>query len=185
METLERHSDSIDKLTSLVSKINVKVDKKETPYKPKAYQGRPRGQSRKGQQLFSPTIGPSAEIGIETEGIIIVGTIIDPTTGTVLETIIDMTIGETTTSSMIDEIIIDETVGGEIATDKTIEIDKIIEEMTPDKDTGIGMEVGIDQEITVETVLEVEIEIETDGCNKEPELCQITEKYLGPGPIQE
>ena len=31
METLERHSDSIDRPTSLVSKMNVKVDKKEAP----------------------------------------------------------------------------------------------------------------------------------------------------------
>ena len=38
METLERHCDSIDRLTSLVSKMNVKMDKKETPYKPRVYQ---------------------------------------------------------------------------------------------------------------------------------------------------
>ena len=31
METIERHSDSIDKLTSLVSKMNVKIDKREAP----------------------------------------------------------------------------------------------------------------------------------------------------------
>ena len=54
METLERHSDSIDKLTSLVSKMNVKMDKKETPYKPRVYQGRPRGQNRNRQQTFQP-----------------------------------------------------------------------------------------------------------------------------------
>ena len=35
--TLERHSDSIDKLNSLVGKMNVKMDRKETPYKPKVY----------------------------------------------------------------------------------------------------------------------------------------------------
>ena len=54
METLERHSDSIDKLTLLVSKMNVKMDKKETPYKPRVYQGRPRGKSRNRQQTFQP-----------------------------------------------------------------------------------------------------------------------------------
>ena len=37
METLERHCDSIDRLTSLISKMNVKMEKKETPYKPKVY----------------------------------------------------------------------------------------------------------------------------------------------------
>ena len=34
-------------------------------------------------------------------------------------------------------------------------------------------------------VLDIETVIETDGCNKEPELYQMTEKDLGPGPIQE
>ena len=46
METLERQNDRVDKLTSLVSKMNVKMDRKETPYKPRVYQNRPRGQSR-------------------------------------------------------------------------------------------------------------------------------------------
>ena len=35
METIGRNSDSIDKLTSLVSKMNMKMDKGEAPYKPK------------------------------------------------------------------------------------------------------------------------------------------------------
>ena len=46
METIERNGESIDKWTSLVSKMNMKLDKKEAPYKPQIYQGRPRGQSR-------------------------------------------------------------------------------------------------------------------------------------------
>ena len=54
IETLERHSDSIDKLTSLVSKMNVKMDRKETSYKPKVYQNIPRGQGRGRQQNFQP-----------------------------------------------------------------------------------------------------------------------------------
>ena len=54
IQTLERHSDSIDKLTSLVSKMNVKMDRKETPYKPKVYQNRPRGQGRGRPQNFQP-----------------------------------------------------------------------------------------------------------------------------------
>ena len=44
MDAIERNSDSIDKLTSLVSKMNMKMDKREAPYKPNIYQGRPRGQ---------------------------------------------------------------------------------------------------------------------------------------------
>ena len=54
METLKRNNDSIDKLTSLVSRMNMKMYKRETPYKPRVYQGRPRGQSRNRQQMFQP-----------------------------------------------------------------------------------------------------------------------------------
>ena len=134
--------------------------------------------------FFSPIIGPSAEIGIETEEIIIIETIICPTIGTGLEIIIDMMIGEIAIGLMKDGPIIDKTIGEKIL-DKTIKVDKIIEEMTPDKDTWIGVRVEIDQEIIVVTVLEVETEIEMDRCNKEPELCQMTEKDLNLGPIQE
>ena len=56
METLERHSDSIDKLTSLISKMNVKLDKKET----RVYQSRPRGKVEVDNRIISPTIGLSA-----------------------------------------------------------------------------------------------------------------------------
>ena len=53
--------------------------------------------------------------------------------------------------------------------------------MTLDKDMQTGVKVGIDQEIIVMTVLEVEIEIETetDGCNLDPEPCQMTEEDQG------
>ena len=54
MDAMERTSDSIDKLTSLVSKMNVKMDKREDPYKSKVYQGRPRGQSRNRQSNYPP-----------------------------------------------------------------------------------------------------------------------------------
>ena len=54
METIERNRDSIDNLTLLVSKMNVKMDKRETQYKPRIYQGRPRGQSRNKQHTFKP-----------------------------------------------------------------------------------------------------------------------------------
>ena len=52
MDTIERNSDSIDKLTSLASKMNVKLDKKEALYKPQIYQGRPRSQSRNRQNNY-------------------------------------------------------------------------------------------------------------------------------------
>ena len=41
--TIERNSDSIDKFTSLENKMNIKMDKKESQYKPRIYQCRNRG----------------------------------------------------------------------------------------------------------------------------------------------
>ena len=52
VDTIERNSDSIDKLTSLVSKMNMKIDKREVPYKPQIYQGRPIGQCRNRQNSY-------------------------------------------------------------------------------------------------------------------------------------
>ena len=46
LETIERNSDSTDKLTSLVSKMNMKLHKHETQYKPQVYLGRRGGQNR-------------------------------------------------------------------------------------------------------------------------------------------
>ena len=43
LETIDRHSDSMNKLASLVSKLDMKLDKKETLYIPKVYHGRNRG----------------------------------------------------------------------------------------------------------------------------------------------
>ena len=54
METIERNSDSIHKLTLLVSKMNMKMDKREAPYKPKVYQNRTSGQSRNRQSNYPP-----------------------------------------------------------------------------------------------------------------------------------
>ena len=53
MGTLERNSDCIDKLTSLVSAMKMTINKKQSPYKPKIYQGRSRNQNRN-QQNFTP-----------------------------------------------------------------------------------------------------------------------------------
>ena len=53
METLERKSDCIDKLTSLVSDMKMTMDRKQSSYKPRIYQGRSRNQNRN-QQNFTP-----------------------------------------------------------------------------------------------------------------------------------
>ena len=42
METLERKSNCIDRLTSLVSDMKITMDRKQSNYKPKIYQGRSR-----------------------------------------------------------------------------------------------------------------------------------------------
>ena len=46
METLERNSNCIDKLMSLVSNMKMIIDRKQSPYKPRIYQGRSRNQNR-------------------------------------------------------------------------------------------------------------------------------------------
>ena len=53
MEMLERNSDCIDRLTLLVSNMKMTMDRKQSPYKPKIYQGRSRNQNVN-QQNFTP-----------------------------------------------------------------------------------------------------------------------------------
>ena len=53
METLERNSDCIDCLTSLVSDLKMTMDRKQPQYKPKIYHGRSQNQNA-GQQNFTP-----------------------------------------------------------------------------------------------------------------------------------
>ena len=162
METTERNSDSIDKLTSLVSKMNVKMDRREAPYKPRFTKVALEAKVEIDNKLSSPVIDPSVGIGIEigattTAEIIIGHTIwIGPGTPTDV-TIEEITIGLTTcrviTGKTIEETVIDKTI------EETTEIDKIIEEMTSNRGIGIGVQVERYQEITVVTILEVEIEI--------------------------
>ena len=49
----KRNSYYIDKLKSLVSAMKMTIDKKQSPYKQKIYQGRSRNQNRN-QQNFTP-----------------------------------------------------------------------------------------------------------------------------------
>ena len=42
LETIDTHSDSMDKLASLIRKLDMKLDRRETQYRPKIYQGRNR-----------------------------------------------------------------------------------------------------------------------------------------------
>ena len=102
----------------------------------------------------------------------------------------DMMIEEITISLMTDRAITGKTIGETIidkTIEETIEIDKIIEEMTPNRGMGTGARVERDQEITVVTILEVEMEIEMDRDNKELGHHQMTEigQDLGLCPTQE
>ena len=51
METLERNNDCIDRLTSLVSDMKMTMDRKQSPCKPKIYQGRSRNQNMSQQNI--------------------------------------------------------------------------------------------------------------------------------------
>ena len=53
MEMLERNSDCIDSMTSLVSDLKMAMDRKQPQYKPKIYQGRSQNQNT-GRQNFTP-----------------------------------------------------------------------------------------------------------------------------------
>ena len=46
LETLDRTNDNIEKLTSLMDLMNMKIDKREMPFKPQIYQRQRRGQNR-------------------------------------------------------------------------------------------------------------------------------------------
>ena len=52
METLERNSDCIDRLMSLVSDMKMTMDRKQSPHKPRIYQGRPRNQNTDRQNFI-------------------------------------------------------------------------------------------------------------------------------------
>ena len=49
-DTIDKHSNSIDKLTSLVNKLDMKLDRQESQYRPTVYQNRNRGHPQR-QQL--------------------------------------------------------------------------------------------------------------------------------------
>ena len=169
LETIEKNNDCIDKLTSLVSKMNMKIYKHEAQYKPQVYQGRRKDKIdiKIDKTIINPEIGHTVGIKlcpIEAEEIRI-GTI-DQIIEVDHEITIDMTIGETTIDMMI----------GEITTDKLIDvtlIDKIIEEIITEptvdqiiEETIIGNR-DTELEVKAWTILEIITEIiQGKGLNK-------------------
>ena len=130
METLERDSYCIDKLTLLVSDMKMAIDRNKSTYKPMIYQGRPRNQNRN-QQNFTPRNRSLSrtEVNVEIGEITIIEIIIDPITeidqkadgkirGQVIEVItIILTIGQV----IIDQIT-DKTLNGHLGIEVKVEI---------------------------------------------------------------
>ena len=93
----------MDKLASLVSKLDMKLDKKETQYRPKIYQGRNGGHADKDRTVIGPgidlTVGTVVSTTIGEEEIIIITIIIgiiDPTIEIEIGQGMAMEIGEMT-----------------------------------------------------------------------------------------
>ena len=77
METLERNGNCIDRLTSLVSNMKMTMDRKQSPYKPRIYQGSP-GIKMQIDKILYPKIDPLVEEGIKVEIEEIIEIIIGP-----------------------------------------------------------------------------------------------------------
>ena len=174
METLERDSNCIDRLTSLVSDMKMTMDREQSPYKPRIYQGRSRNQNSNGK-IFHPGIDPLAEeeIKVEIEEIIIIQTIIDTITETDWEadgTIIGQVIGVTITRLTMDVVI----------------IDRIMDKML-NAHLETEVKVEIELEITIMTIREVAVGIEIMTCPFSQDKVQylMEEMDLGPGPTLE
>ena len=136
METSERNRNCIDKLTSLVSDMKMTIDRKQSPYKPRIYQGRSRNQNRN-QHNFTPrnrsfsrrrnqsgnrgnyrsNYSPITESDQEADG-----------------TIIGQVIGVTITKLTIDEVILDQIMdkmlNGHLETEVKVEMELEITIMT-------------------------------------------------------
>ena len=174
METLERNSNCIDKLTSLVSDMKMTIDRKPSPYKPRIYQGRSRNQNRNQQNLhleIDPLV--EEEIKVEIGEILIIETIIDPITETDQEadgTIIDQVIGVIITRLTIDKVILDQ------ITDKML-----------NQHSETEVKVEIELEITIVTIREVEVEIEivAGPFSQDKAHYLMKEMNLGPDPTLE
>ena len=120
VEAMERTSNSIERLASLMDKMDTKLDRREDQYRPRVYQGRGRGHVVTGK----------ITMGLETDHIVETGT--------------KTTIGEEeiTTIEVVTEIIgpiIGITVGPEIETTTEIIIGTIIDQIIKGKTVTKGM----------------------------------------------
>ena len=134
---LKKNSDSIHKLTTLVSKLN--MDKRETQYKPKFIRVGIEAKIEIGKTIINlrtdPLVGIKINPTIEAEEVTI-GTIIGPIIEIGQNTTIGIMVEETTMDQMIGMTITDQMIG-ETITDKTIEgtiteIDKLWKRQSTD-----------------------------------------------------
>ena len=120
METIKRHGNSIDKLTSFMNKLDMKLDRREAQYRPKIFQGRNRGcrqrqdrfrsrdrfHSRECSQYKNNNRGRRNIIMLITMTDII-DPIIETTVGLEIEAeTIDLTIGPTIEETIIDKTMV-------------------------------------------------------------------------------
>ena len=188
METLERQCDSIDRITSMVSKMNVKMDKKIPHTSLMPIKTDTEAKVGVDNPIFILETDPLVETGIEMKGTIITITgIIDQTIEIGLEIIKDRMKEDLHIGLMTGMVITDPIIGIEVTTDNTIEVDKTIEVMTLDRDMEIGVKVETGLETIVMTETEVGTEPDTEMARHRtgPELCQMTEEDQDPGPTLE
>ena len=147
METLERNSDYIERLTSLVSDMKMTMDRKHLPYKQKYIRVGPEIKTQV-DKITHLEIGPTVEEGIKEaiEGIIMIEIIIDQIIEIDQEadgTIIGQVIGVTIIRIIIDDVI----------------QDRITDKM-PNGLIGTEVRVGIEMKIIIMTIQEVGVEID-------------------------
>ena len=138
-ETRDRYSDSIDKLTSLVNKLDMEIDRREAQYKPAVYQIETEDVDRDIITIIGIGIGPIVEIEvipiIEEEETFnateIIGPIIEEGVG--LEMVMGMEMAIEGMIEMIVDQIIEETITDKTMVTKGIEIEVQVKTMV-----GIG-----------------------------------------------
>ena len=150
METLERNSDCIDRLTTLVTDLKMTMDRKQPQYKPKYTRVGPEIKMQV-DTILPPEKDPLVEEGIKVviEEIITIGTI----TGKIIE--IDQEADGTITGQVIGVII------------THITTDEVMQDSSTDKIHNRHLETEVKVEVEMKTMvminLEVEVEIEIKG----------------------
>ena len=153
METLERNSNCIDKLTSLVSYMKMVIDRNQSPYKPRIYQGRSRKQNRNWQNFSPRNRSPlvEEEIRVEVGETQTMETTTDPiieinpeADGTIIGQVIGAIITRLTIGKVILDLITDKMLSGHLGTEVKVEIELEITQMIiPEVEVEIDIMTGL------------------------------------------